>query len=146
MRQFNFFANGGPFPGTCLSCGNNKELFDIGKDQQTGGSYLLCEKCVGEVASFAGYIQREPTLREFDHLKAHIVSLEQQMKTVPNLVEGLINGIRSSVTDFVLAVSDSGDNDNNLSVQDGTKDDDKPNRTRKTTNSNNKAPIESASE
>lgn len=146
MRQFNYFANGGPFPGQCLSCGNNKELYDLGKDQQTGSSYLLCTRCVSEIASFTGHILREPAVRELNHLKAHIRELENQVKSVPAQVEGLINGIRSSVADFVLAVSSSSDGDSRVSVQDGSESPRKPARPRKAANSDNETPSEPASE
>lgn len=137
MRQFNYFANGGPYPGQCLSCGNNKELFDLGKDQVTGSSYLLCTRCVAEIATFTGYILREPAMRELDHLKAHMRELEAQVKSVPNQVEGLINGIRSSVADFVLAVSSSGNDNSAEPVQNDSADADKPARPRKAKNSDN---------
>lgn len=146
MRQFNYFANGGPYPGTCFSCGNNKELFDMGKDQQTGGSYLLCNKCVSEIAAFTDHIPRKPAIEEHDHLKAHIKELEAQVKQVPNLIEGLIDGVRNSVADFVLAVSSSSDDSGSVPVQDGTESPRKPGRPRKTTNSDNEAPSEPASE
>lgn len=139
MRQFNYFANGGPYPGVCLSCGNNKELFDLGKDQQDGRSYLLCTRCVAELASFTGYISKEPAMKEFDHLKAHIRELEAQVKSVPTQVEGLINGIRNSVADFVLAVSSSSDDSGSVSVQDDSVDAGKPARPRKAKNSNDEA-------
>lgn len=137
MRQFNFFANGGPFPGLCFSCGNNKELYDLGKDQQTNSSYLLCTRCVAELASFTGYTLREPALREHDHQKAHIAQLEAQLASVPTLVEGLINGIRSSVADFVLTVSSSSNSGSDLPVQDGAESGRKPGRPRKTEDSDN---------
>lgn len=146
MRQFNYFANGGPYPGTCMSCGNNKELFDMGKDQQTGGSYLLCNKCVSEIAAFTGHILREPAIKEHDHLKAHIKDLEAQLNRVPEQVEGLINGIRNTVTDFVLSVSSSGDDSGGVSVQDDAEAPRKPGRPRKTTNSDNETPSEPAGE
>lgn len=146
MRQFNYFANGGPYPGTCLSCGNNKELFDMGKDQQTGGSYLVCNKCVSEIASFTGHILREPAMKEHDHLKSHVNELEAQLKRVPDLVEGLINGVRSSVADFVLAVSSSSDDSGDISVQDGSEGPRKPGRPRKTKDSDDEAPSEPISE
>lgn len=135
MRQFNYFANGGPYPGVCLSCGNNKELYDLGKDQPTGSSYLLCTRCVSEIASFTGYILREPALREHDHQKAHIAELEAQLATVPTLVEGLINGIRSNVADFVLAVSSSDDVPSTKAVRNDSGDSRKPGRPRKTEDS-----------
>jgi len=132
MRQFNFFANGGPFPGTCLSCGNNKELFDLGKDEVTNASYLLCTRCVSEIASFNGYILREPAMREADHLKSHIRELEEQLAKVPAQVEGLINGIRNSTADFVLAVSSSSDVSSDSPISDDAESRRKPARPRKT--------------
>ena len=146
MRQFNYFANGGPYPGTCFSCGNNKELFDMGKDQQTGGSYLLCNKCVSEIAAFTDHIKRGPAMKEHDHLKSHIAELEKELKRVPDLVEGLIDGVRSSVADFVLAVSSSSNDSGNLPVSDDSKNNRKPSRPRKTENSDDETPSESASE
>lgn len=137
MRQFNYFANGGPFPGVCFSCGNNKELYDLGKDQQTGSSYLLCVRCVSEIANFAGYILREPALKEYDHLKSHNAELERQLKAVPQLTEGLIDGIRNSVANFVLAVSSSGNDSSDSPVQDGAKASRKPSGPRKTEDSDN---------
>lgn len=146
MRQFNYFANGGPYPGQCLSCGNNKELFDLGKDQQTGSSYLLCTRCVSEIAAFTGHILREPAVKELDHVKAHMRELEAQVKAVPAQVEGLINGIRSSVADFVLAVSSSSVSSSDSPVQDDAKGDSKPSRPRKAKNSDDEASSESVSD
>ena len=135
MRQFNYFANGGPFPGTCLSCGNNKELFDLGKDEVTNASYLLCTRCVSEIASFNGYILREPAAREADHLKSHIKELETQLAKVPAQIEGLINGIRSSTADFVLAVSSSSNVLSDSPVSDDAEGSRKPGRPRKAADS-----------
>jgi hypothetical protein len=137
MRQFNFFKNGGPYPGTCLSCGNNKELYDLGKDQQTGSSHLLCTNCVAEVAAIAGYTPREAALKTFDALTAQVAKLEKQAQAVPNLIEGLIDGVRSSVADFVLAVSSSDDGDSSSPVQDVPKATRKPSGVRETANIDN---------
>lgn len=146
MRQFNYFANGGPYPGTCLSCGNNKELFDLGKAEADGSSYLLCTRCIAEIADFTGYTRKDVAVKEIDHMKAHIKDLEQQLKSVPNKVEELINGIRSSVADFVLTVSDSGDGVSVVPVQDDSEGNGKPDNSGKAKNSNNKAPSKSASQ
>ena len=136
MRQFNYFANGGPFPGTCLSCGNNKELFDLGKDEQTSASYLLCTRCIAELATTNGYILRAPAMKEHDHQKAHIAELETKLAAVPKQVEGLIDGIRSNVADFVLAISSSDDSHSNKAISDGSGASAKPVRTRKTEDNN----------
>jgi len=146
MRQFNYFANGGPFPGTCLSCGNNKKLYDLGKDEQTNASYLLCTRCVGELATTTGYMLREVAMRENDHLKAHNKELEAQLKAVPAQVEGLIDGIRNNVANFVLTVSSSDSASSAKPVQDDEAAEPKPARPRKAADSNNKAPSKSASQ
>ena len=146
MRQFNYFANGGPYPGTCLSCGNNKELFDLGKAEADGSSHLLCTRCIAELAEHTGYTRKDVAVKEIDHMKAHIKDLEQQLKAVPNNVEELINGIRSSVADFVLTVSDGSDGVSVVPVQNDSESNGKPSTSGKTKNSNNKAPSKSASQ
>jgi len=105
MRQFNVFPNGAPFPGTCVGCRSNINLFDLGADLMSGGNAMLCLQCVNDLAEFIGQAPKQPLLDEIAALKAEIVSRETELKKVPDLVEGLINGIRGSVTDFVFAVS-----------------------------------------
>lgn len=104
-RHFIYFENGGPFPGVCQSCGNNKTLYDLGGQALAGGSNLLCKKCVIEIATFIGYVEEEPLREQMYNLEADIEAHERELARVPDLVDGLINGIRSSVTDFVFAVS-----------------------------------------
>jgi len=105
MRHFNYFENGGPFPGTCISCGATKELYDIGGTRIDGGSNLLCKKCSVELALFIGYVEEAPLEEKIYILEADIEAHEQELARVPEHVEELINGIRSSVTDFIFAVS-----------------------------------------
>jgi hypothetical protein len=117
MRHFNFFPNGGPFPGSCLSCGANKELFDIQGTNPGGGSNLFCLRCASELAEFIGYAKKEPLLAEIAELQGQVLLRDDQLNKVPNLVDGLINGIRSSVTDFIFAVSYSDNSDKSEPVQ-----------------------------
>lgn len=105
MRQFNVFENGAPFPGTCVGCRSNIKLFDLGADLISGGNAMICLQCVNDLAEFVGQTPKQPLLDEIAKLKAEIVSRETELNKVPELVEGLINGIRGSVTDFVFAVS-----------------------------------------
>lgn len=105
MRHFNYFANGGPFPGTCISCGNNKDLYDVGGTRFDGGNNLLCGTCAKELATFIGYEDPTSLEAEVNRLTSANVQLEIEIAKIPNLVDGLINGIRSSVTDFIFAVS-----------------------------------------
>jgi hypothetical protein len=105
MRHFNYFENGGPYPGTCLSCGATKELFDVGGTRLEGGSNLLCKKCSVELALFLGYVEEAPLQEQMNNLEADIEAHERELARIPDHVEDLINGIRSRVTDFVFAVS-----------------------------------------
>lgn len=105
MRHFIFHENGGPFPGTCISCGANNQLFDIGGTRFDGGSNLLCKRCAGELATFMGYAELAPLEEQIYNLEADVEAHERELARVPEHVEELINGIRSSVTDFIFAVS-----------------------------------------
>jgi hypothetical protein len=105
MRHFNYFENGGPYPGLCISCGATKQLFDIGGARLDGGSNLLCKKCSIELALFLGYVEEAPLQEQMWNLEADIEAHERELARIPDHVEELINGIRSRVTDFVFAVS-----------------------------------------
>ncbi len=105
MTHYNFFPQGAPYPGICVACRSNKDLFDLGADLLSGGNAMLCLQCVNNLAEFTGQAPKQPFLDEIAQLKKEIVSRETELAKVPDLVEGLINGIRSSVTDFVFAVS-----------------------------------------
>jgi hypothetical protein len=109
MRHFNFFENGGPFPSACVSCGNNNKLFDLGRELMGGGMTQLCLTCATEIAEFIGFAEAAPMKAKIASLEADIVSRETELAKVPSKVEDLINGIRSSVTDFIFAVSYSDD-------------------------------------
>lgn len=106
MRHFNYFENGGPAPSSCLSCGNPKQLFDLGREiPVAGGMAQVCRTCVIELAAAVGYIEAAPIQAIVKSAKEDIARLEQEIQKIPNLVDGLINGIRSSVTDFIFAIS-----------------------------------------
>jgi hypothetical protein len=117
MRHFNYFENGGPFPSTCISCGNNTKLFDLGRELQGGGMAQLCFTCASELATFIGYAEAAPLKTKITELESEIVSRETELAKVPSKVEDLINGIRSSVTDFIFAVSYSDDDNQHKVVQ-----------------------------
>jgi hypothetical protein len=117
MRHFNYFENGGPAPSSCISCGAIKELFEVGQ-LAYGGMAQLCLKCVKELAVFVGYAEKAPLELEIDLLKNDVEAHEIELARVPDKVEGLINGIRSNVTDFIFAVSYGVDADKSAPVQD----------------------------
>lgn len=121
MRHFHYYENGGPAPSSCMSCGRNNQLFDLGREIPiAGGMAQLCLTCVKEIALFIGYAERAPLDAEMARLKDEIVSRETEIATIPNHVEELINGIRSRLTDFIFAVSYSGDANSNAPVQDNS--------------------------
>lgn len=105
MRHFNYYENGGPFPSACVSCGANKRIFGLTRELLSGGEAQICETCVKELALFIGWADKEPLEAEIDLLKMDVEAHERELAKVPDHVEELINGIRSSVTDFIFAVS-----------------------------------------
>lgn len=116
-RQFVVFGNGAPFPGTCVACRSNKGLHDLGADLLSGGNAMLCKQCITDLATFIGWAPEAPLKAEIAELKQEIVSRETVINQIPTHVEELINGIRSSVSSFILTVSSSGDNGSSVSVQ-----------------------------
>ncbi len=147
MRHFNYFANGGPAPSACLSCGRNKELFDLGRELPYGGGMAqLCLVCVKELASFIGYAEEAPLQEKIGILEADVEAHEIELARVPDKVEGLINGIRSSVTDFIFAVSYGIDADKPEAVQVAAEPSSGANSNSKTSGGQRKAPVKSISE
>lgn len=118
MKHYVYFSKGAPFPGTCVACRSNKDLFDLNADLLSGGNAMICLQCVNNLAEFTGHTPKQPLLDEIAQLKAEIVSRETELAKVPSLVEGLINGIRGSVTDFIFAVSYSSSVSSEEPVQD----------------------------
>lgn len=140
MKQFNVFENGAPFPGTCVGCRSNINLYDLGIDLLSGGNAMLCRQCINDLAEFTGQAPKQPLLDEIAALKAEIVSRETELKAVPNLVEELINGIRTTVTNFVLAVSDSSSPSSKNSVSESTPSSAGHSKTVETAERHHKAP------
>lgn len=116
-RPFVVFDNGAPFPGTCVGCRSNIELHDLGADLLSGGNAMLCKQCIRDLAAFIGWAPEAPLLAKTAELEQEIASRENTITKIPDHVEELINGIRSSVTDFILTISGSGDNSSSVPVQ-----------------------------
>jgi hypothetical protein len=144
MRHFNYFENGGPAPSSCISCGAVKELFEVGQ-LLTGGMAQICLKCVKELATFIGYADKAPLELEIDLLKNDVEAHEIELARVPDKVEGLINGIRSSVTDFIFAVSYGVDADKPAPVQNITSTDSGEHKASKAAAGQRKAPVKPSS-
>lgn len=144
MRHFNYFQNGGPAPSQCISCGAVKELFELGQ-LLTGGMSQICLRCTQELATFIGYVEEAPLLESLNRQAAEITAHEMELARVPEKVEGLINGIRSSVTDFIFAVSYGVDADKPAPVQADAEPDSGANEGSETTSRQRKAPVKSSS-
>lgn len=146
MRHFHYYENGGPAPSLCMSCGGNKQLFDLGRPIPiTNGMAQLCLTCVKEIALFIGFADRAPLDAEIDRLKSEIVSRETELATIPNHVEDLINGVRSSLTDFIFAVSYSDNADQPAPVQDNSDANSGEHEASKATAGQRKAPVKPSS-
>lgn len=143
MKQYVYFSKGAPFPGTCVACRSNKDLFDLNADLLSGGNAMICLQCVNNLAEFTGHAPKQPLLDEIATLKKDIVSRETELAKVPSLVEGLIDGIRGSVTDFVFAVSYSDSSSSKELVSDPEPSSDGPSETVETPERHDKAPKQS---
>jgi hypothetical protein len=105
MRHFNYYENGGPFPSSCVSCGANKNIYGLTRELLSGGEAQICITCIKELSEFIGWANPIPLEEEIDILKMDVEAHERELARVPDHVEELINGIRSSVTDFIFAIS-----------------------------------------
>lgn len=139
-KHYVYFSKGAPFPGICVACRSNKDLFDLGADLQSGGNAMICLQCVNSLAEFTGQAPKQPFLDEIATLKKDIVSRETELAKVPTLVEGLIDGIRGVVTDFVFAVSYSDSISGEEPLSNAEPGDAGPSETVGDTKRNNKAP------
>jgi hypothetical protein len=107
MRHFNYYPNGGVSPSTCALCGITRDHWDTGAQHYSGGSFLICTVCVGELAENIGWGPKAPLFEKIENLEAEVEKLTTELQTIPNLIEGFIADVRSNLTDFVLAVSNS---------------------------------------
>lgn len=144
MAHFNFFATGAPVPSTCMKCGDYRDLYDLGIDVWEGAA-LICVKCIKDLAALVDYIDGETARAEQARLTEQLETARNAVAAVPNQVEELIDGIRGSVANFVLAVSGGGNDSGSIPVQEpsegaGAVPEDKP-----ATANNRKAPSKSAS-
>ena len=117
MRHFNYFPNGGPFPGVCAMCGIDRDLWQMGFEHFRGGDAMACSRCIGELAENIGWLPAQPFRDAIANRDAIIEDLTARLARIPNHTEGLINGVRNLVTDFVFAISNSSDTDSDSPVQ-----------------------------
>ena len=144
-RHFNYHENGGPFPGTCVSCGNNKKLFNLARQLPfKAGTALICHDCVRDLAEFIGFVNPVPLEEELEELSSALVSRETELAQIPTKTEEFINGIRNQLNDFIFAISSDNYTDQPEAVRIDEASDVNAGRSGKAANSNNKAPSKPA--
>ena len=97
---------------------------------------MLCKQCVTDLADFIDWAPKAPLEAEIEELKAKLASKETIIKNIPNNIEGLINGIRNSVSDFVLTISGGSDDGSGVPVQEPELGDSGASKPRKAKSSN----------
>lgn len=114
--HLNFFETGAPGPSTCMKCGDYRNLFDLGVDVWDGAA-LLCKNCIKGMAELVGYVDGDAANDVINQLTESLHVSRETVAKIPNEVETLIDGIRSSVADFVLAISGGGNDSSSVPVQ-----------------------------
>lgn len=133
-----YYEQGAPQPGTCLKCGNNQNLYDLGVEVYEGNA-LLCKRCITDLATFIGWADKALTDSELVSRETSIKNLEAELAKVPTAAEELINGVRNLVTNFVFDISSSNDSGGQEPVQESGTSSKRPNKTSKTADGHNQA-------
>lgn len=105
MSHFHFHKNGGPFPGTCIRCGNNKELWQLGNIPASNMAALLCDRCLTELAIFTGFVTSKSYAEQYASMKNTIDTQAEQLKAAPKLMEKFQNDVSSVISDFVTSIA-----------------------------------------
>lgn len=144
VHLFHYPEGGAPFPGKCAKCGDFRDLYDI-QVEVLDGSGLLCRRCISDLATNIGWVEPTELNLEIAHLTLALGAAEHSLERIPNHAEELINGIRSSVADFVLSISSSSDDSSSVSVQGDVNSPEATADNFKSAASNSKAPRKPAS-
>ena len=95
--HFRTFPNGAPYPGTCLRCGNNRDLVELGA--------YYCTRCIAELATNRGFVTSESFASEVSSSQSKISELEAQVNAIPNLIKEFSNDISNIVSNFVVSLA-----------------------------------------
>lgn len=142
--HLNFFETGAPGPSTCMKCGDYRKLYDLGVDVWEGAA-LLCVNCIKGMAELVDYVDGAVVYDQISELTNELDVSRETIDRIPNEVETLIDGIRSSVANFVLAISSSGDDSSSVPVQSDVNGPETPANDFKSAAVNGKAPRKPAS-
>jgi hypothetical protein len=89
-------------------CGINRDLWQLGFEHYLGGDAMACTVCISELAMNIGYAPEQPLQDIIVSRETEIAELQAQINRIPNHTEGLINAIRTNVSDFVFTISSIG--------------------------------------
>ena len=103
--HFRTFPNGAPYPGTCLRCGNNRDLVELGYIAQHEFGAYYCTRCIAELATNRGFVTSESFASEVSSSQSKISELEAQVNAIPNLIKEFSNDISNIVSNFVVSLA-----------------------------------------
>jgi len=103
--HFLFHENGGPFPGSCLRCGNNKKLWQVGTIPSSNMTALVCDKCITELATFAGFVTQKVHNDYVATAEKTTEELKAKVDATPKLMEKFTHDITSTIGNFVTSLS-----------------------------------------
>jgi hypothetical protein len=100
MAHF-FYVDKQPY-GLCLRCTRSENLWIVADllpgSELTG---FLCNYCLTELATFAGFVIGEEHESTVNKLHQIIKEQEAQIEKIPNLLEGLTSNVNTLISDFV---------------------------------------------
>lgn len=100
-RQFHFFKAGAPYPGICLACSNVNNLWALGTVRGTNQVSYLCEDCLRDVATGAGYMLKTEYTNMVESLSEEKKTLTAQLDAVPALLRKVQENVSIILADFV---------------------------------------------
>lgn len=103
--HFRTFPNGAPYPGTCIRCGNNRDLVELGYIAKDEFGVYYCNRCISELAVWSGFVTSESYASEVASSQSRIAELQAQVDVVPNLIKEFSNDISNIVSNFVVSLA-----------------------------------------
>lgn len=107
MTHFRFYANGAPFPATCVFSGDTKDLWEIGSMTVQGQplTVLLSDRVLHELAAQAGFIEKQKYVDLETEMTAKFAKQEAQIEVTPNLIKEFLNDINGIIGNFVTSLA-----------------------------------------
>jgi hypothetical protein len=101
--SFRFYEQGAPYPGICLRCGTNKQLWDLGRSiPGTNMGAYYCDGCLVELASFTGMASKDAHEGAVSKLTTELENAKAQLEVAPSLVKELTHNVQSLLSNFIV--------------------------------------------